>query len=193
MLTKQAKILTDDQIEKVLDYLSKGRNAARNRVMFLLSIHGLRSKEVSALELSMITDAEGIISDQIALEDKASKGHSGRIVFMNAALQEALAEYLSERKNCISKFVIVTERSERFSPNAVSVFFKRLNAKGGLQGVSSHSGRRTFITRAARKITLAHGSLKDVQMLAGHRHLSTTQRYIEQDVDAQRKVCAILY
>ena len=58
----------------------------------------------------------------------------------------------------------------------------------GLQGCSSHSGRRTFITNAARKISTVGGSLRDVQVLAGHKALSTTQRYIEADAGAQRKV-----
>jgi integrase len=58
----------------------------------------------------------------------------------------------------------------------------------GFQGCSSHSGRRTFITNSARKISTVGGSVRDVQMLAGHAALSTTPRYIEADVEAQRKV-----
>lgn len=193
MLTKQAKILTDEQIKRVLGSLAAGRNAARNRVMFLLSLNGLRAKEVASLELSMITDAEGALTEEIALQDKASKGHSGRVVFMSPALRDAIAEYLSERPLNQSKFLIVTERRERFSANGVAGFFKRLYHRFGFNGASSHSGRRTFITRAARKISLAGGSLKDVQALAGHRHLSTTQRYIEQDVAAQRRVVSMVY
>jgi integrase/recombinase XerD len=50
-----------------------------------------------------------------------------------------------------------------------------------------------MITRAAKKIFQAGGSLKDVQALAGHRHLSTTQRYIEQDIEAQKLVVGMLY
>jgi integrase len=62
----------------------------------------------------------------------------------------------------------------------------------GMQGCSSHSGRRTFITRAARKISEAGGSLRDIQQLAGHASLQTTARYIEGDAEAKRKVVALI-
>jgi site-specific recombinase XerD len=50
------------------------------------------------------------------------------------------------------------------------------------------TSRRTFIANAARTISMVGGSLRDVQMLAGHCALSTTQRYIEADVEAQKRV-----
>jgi integrase/recombinase XerD len=62
----------------------------------------------------------------------------------------------------------------------------------GLEGCSSHSGRRTFITRAARLVHKAGGSLRDVQLLAGHRSIQTTQRYIDGDSDAQRKLVSMI-
>ena len=61
-----------------------------------------------------------------------------------------------------------------------------------LLGCSSHSGRRTFITNAARKISTVGGSLRDVQMLAGHSSLAVTQRYIEGDSEARRKIVDIV-
>ena len=58
----------------------------------------------------------------------------------------------------------------------------------GFNGASSHSGRRTFITNAAKRISTVGGSLRDVQLLAGHSALGTTQRYIEADGMAQKRV-----
>ena len=193
MLGRQAKILSDMQIKAVLGALDGSRNGLRNKVMFLLSLNGLRAKEVAALELSMITDAEGNLADSIALQDKATKGHSGRVVFMSPALKEQLTEYLEQRRNISSKFVIITERSERFSAHAVVVFFARLYRKLGFVGLSSHSGRRSFATRAARKISQAGGSLRDVQALLGHRWIATTEKYLDQEIDAQRKVTEMIY
>lgn len=76
-LGKQAKTLTDAQQKVVLKHLSDGRHAKRNTVMFLLSVDAaLRAKEIASLEWSMLTDASGTLSDEIRLQDRASKGRS---------------------------------------------------------------------------------------------------------------------
>ncbi len=61
-----------------------------------------------------------------------------------------------------------------------------------LKGCSSHSGRRTFITRAARLLAKTGGSLRDVQELAGHSSLTTTECYIQGDRTLQRKLVNLL-
>ncbi len=78
------------------------------------------------------------------------------------------------------------------SAASVAVWFHRLYSDLGLSGCSSHSGRRTFITRAAHRIVEAGGSLRDVQQLAGHANLGTTQRYIEGSTEAKRRVVALI-
>ena len=88
--------------------------------------------------------------------------------------------------------VIHSERDRGLSAGAVAVWFHCLYTGLGMIGCSSHSGRRSFVTRAARRISEVGGSLRDVQMLAGHASLSTTARYIEHDSDAQRKVVALI-
>src|SRR5665647_2713050 len=92
-LGKQAKILSKGQIEATLGYLAKTRYPVRNRVIFLLSIKaGLRAKEIASLTWEMITDASGEIGRAIHLQDKASKGRSGRIIPMNGDLRSAVQD-----------------------------------------------------------------------------------------------------
>jgi integrase/recombinase XerD len=75
---------------------------------------------------------------------------------------------------------------------SIVIWFSRAYRAVGLDGCSSHSGRRTFITRAARLVHKAGGSLRDVQLLAGHRSIQTTQGYIDGDSDAQRRLVSLI-
>src|SRR4029450_4750412 len=85
-----------------------------------------------------------------------------------------------------------SSRSGGLSPATVRLWFHRLSTSLKMDGCSSHSGRRTFITRAARKVSQVGGSLRDVQELAGHTSLAMTQRYIEGDTEAKRKLVALI-
>ena len=141
----------------------------------------------------MIMTPEGEVGDAIHLTNTASKGRSGRVIPLNKQLRENLKKMLREarqyrRFHPALSYVVTTERSAHTSPQAVVNMFKRWYGDIGLLGCSSHSGRRTFITNAARKISTVGGSLRDVQMLAGHSSLAVTQLYIEGDSEARRKI-----
>jgi integrase/recombinase XerC len=195
-LGKQAKIVTDKQVRAVFAELDSRRYPLRDRVMFLLSLKaGMRAKEIASVTWAMVTDAEGEIADVIALENRASKGKGGgRHIPMHPNVKAALAALQKERgeKTRPDWPVIYSERDRGLSPGTVVVWFHRLYTSLGMIGCSSHSGRRTFITRAARKIGEVGGSLRDIQQLAGHANLGTTARYIEHDAEAQRKIVALI-
>ena len=194
-LGKQAKTLTKPQIDAVLGYLAKTRYPIRDRVIFLLSVKaGLRAKEIASLTWTMLTDAEGTLSQNISLTDFASKGRGGRIIPINKELQRALVALKAEADKAArpSTFVITSERAMKTSSFAIVNKFAAWYLALGFTGASSHSGRRTAITQWARKISTVGGSLRDVQLLAGHSALSTTQRYIESDGLAQRRVVELV-
>lgn len=175
------------------DHLQKTRNGVRNRVVLLLSVKaGLRAKEIASVEWSMLTGPDGKVGDAIHLTDVASKGTSGRVIPLNKALRQSLMtlwEQESKETGFSPKWrVLRSERSEQVLPQTVVNMFQRWYRNLGYEGCSSHSGRRTFITNTSRKISLVGGSLRDIQMLAGHKNLQTTQRYIDHDTECQRKV-----
>ena len=196
MQGKQAKILSPVQERIILRYLETTRYPSRDRVMFLLSIKaGLRAKEIAALTWAMVTDAEGRICDMIHLQNRATKGKkSGRSIPMHADVHAALVALQAWRGEEAAHIlpVVSSERGRGLSAASVQLWFHRLYRTLELVGCSSHSGRRTFITRAARKVSEAGGSLRDVQQLAGHASLAMTQRYIEGDTDAKRKLIALI-
>ena len=191
-LGKQAKTLSRGQIDAMLAYLSTTRYPERNRLIFMLSAKaGLRAKEIAKLTWRMTNDSQGDIARVIALQDSASKGRSGRFIPLSDEVREALIEYRSSVPHAGPR-VICTERSLETSAQAIVNMFQRWYRHLGFVGCSSHSGRRTFITNAARKISTVGGSLRDVQQLAGHSNLRTTQRYIDENPDAQIRVVGLI-
>lgn len=189
-LGRQAKILNQKQVDAVLHHIGNGRNGLRNQVILLLSVRaGLRAKEIAALRWSMVLDAAGMVSDEIHLTNVASKGNSGRVIPLNRQLRAALnALYKAQPVRTGANAVVTSERSGATSAQVIVNMFQRWYRDLGLIGCSSHSGRRTFITNAARKIGSVGGSIRDIQSLAGHSSLQTTQRYIEGDGAARKRI-----
>lgn len=197
-LGKQAKTLTKGQVDSLTAFLLTRRHGLRDQTIFLLSVRaGLRAKEIAGLRWSMVLTPDGEVGDAIHLTDTASKGRSGRIIHLNKQLRANLIEMLAAKRrghkaHSEGSHIITTERSAHTSAQAVVNMFKRWYENVGLIGCSSHSGRRTFITNAARKISIVGGSLRDVQMLAGHSSLAVTQRYIDGDSEARKKIVDLI-
>jgi len=198
-LGKTAKTLSDTQVRTLLRYVETETHfPERNRVVVLLSFKaGLRSKEIAMLTWGMVTDAEGHLADAISLQNSASKGkRGGRVIPLHRDLRDALvtlyAHEQGKERTSPEGFVVTlkkgsTDASSR--ANSIQFLFNKDWFKAlGFAGASSHSGRRSFITKAARKVSEVGGSLRDVQALAGHSSIAITQRYVDTDPEAQRKL-----
>jgi integrase len=148
----------------------------------------------------MVLDARGRIGDTLDIRDAIAKKRSGRRVPIHAGLKAALtALHRSQltganikRGSSADGPVVQSARGGAMAPNSIVNWFIAMFRALEVDGCSSHSGRRTFITCAARQVHRAGGSLRDVQILAGHRSIETTQRYIDGDTDAQRRLVSLL-
>jgi integrase len=191
MSGRQAKILSTYDLQNLLTWARATRNPTRNEVIVLLSAKaGLRAGEISKLTWDMVLEANGEVSTVVELRDCAAKKGGGRTIPLHPELRELLARLL--RTGNGQGAVVRSERGGAMTPLSIVVWFNRAFKSTGLKGCSSHSGRRTFITRAARLVPQAGGSLRDVQLLAGHRSIQTTQRYIDGDTEAQRKLVSLI-
>ena len=193
MAGKQAKTLTRQQVRAALHRARRSRYPKRDRVMILLSVKaGLRAGEIAKLRWSMVLDADGRLGHRIELHDSAAKKRSGRTIPLHPELRRALL--LLRRQTGDKGAVIHSERagSRGLRPSSVVNWFRRLYTELGLSGCSSHSGRRTFITNAARLVFKAGGSLRDVQQLAGHQSIEQTQAYIDGSARAKRRLIELL-
>jgi integrase/recombinase XerD len=192
MVGKRAKILSSDHVEDLLVFARQTRYPIRNQVLVLLSVKaGLRAGEIANLTWPMLLDPTGEIGTSLELQDRVAKKGSGRVIPVHPDLHAALVK-LARLTLVLNGPVIRSERGGPMNPVSIVSWFGKAFRAIGLEGCSSHSGRRTFITRAARLVHRAGGSLRDVQLLAGHQSLLTTQRYIDGDTDVQRKLVSLI-
>jgi len=201
---KRAKVLDDSQFAALLYRVGKeSQHPERDTVMVLLSYKaGLRAAEIAGLNWKDVTDAEGKVrSDALFVPGSIAKNGRERSVPMNPHLYTSLLTLRAVRPHDEAVIYGVgrgfgrghlgPRPGTRMTSVAVRVWFAKAYAETGFEGCSSHSGRRTFITRLARKAGQHECSIKDVQMLAGHASLTTTEKYIDISPNVGRLVAAI--
>ena len=188
---RQAKLITAPTLRRMLRHVRHTRTVARDRAIILLSVKaGLRAAEIAKLEWSMVLDARGQVADTLLVTDAIAKCGAGRRVPMHPQLRRALT--ILQHDSPPRGPVIRSARGGAMRPNSIVNWFVTLFHELSVEGCSSHSGRRTFITAAARNAYRAGCSLRDVQLLAGHSSIETTQGYIDGDTKGQRKLVSLL-
>ena len=174
---KQAKVINDAEMKRLLAVVEAAQHGQRNRCALMLSyLAGMRVGEIAALTIGDVFDGDGDIRDQIQLKAAYTKGNHARTVFVGKKLMKELTLYkcaLGEIPAADKPF-LMTQKRTAFSANTLCQLFGDLYRRAGIDGASSHSGRRSFITKMAHSGV----SAKVIMTLAGHKHLSTTQRYI---------------
>ncbi|MCJ2015152.1 tyrosine-type recombinase/integrase [Methylobacterium sp. J-076] len=188
---KQACVPTEAEFKRLVAVVGQGRHGARNRAVLMISyLAGLRVGEIASLQWIDLLDGEGRVREQLRLSAAATKGGHARVVFMNARLRREIEQFRASLSVApdLRLPVLVTQKRTAFSANTLCQLMRGWYDQAGLDGGSSHSGRRWFITR------LAHAGIspKAIMMLAGHRHLSTTQRYIDVNDEMMRAAVEIL-
>lgn len=184
----QARVLTERELRKVLTYCQSLPHATRNRTMLLCThMAGMRVGEVAALRVCDVLAADGTIKEEIALAASQTKGDKARTVLVSKKLQDELNSYLQERfglENLLAVTQTDTTRSlfptqknpkRGFTANTLCQLFHKIYKDCQMSGATSHSGRRTFITKLADKGV----GVRVLMALAGHKSIATTQRYIE--------------
>ena len=189
-MSKQAKTLTNVDVKRILDFIALKKHAARNRAMFLVTLYaGLRVGEVASLRYMDVLGVDDEVRDEIRLDASVTKGNIARTVFVNAKLRKELQYYISVTpyQNLADK-LFYTQKNEGFTANTLTQFFYYLYRSANINGATSHSGRRTFITTLANKGV----SVRLLASLVGHKNISTTQFYIDVNDDMKRSAVELV-
>ena len=183
----QARTLKEKELKQLLQFIAFRKHALRNRCMLLITHWaGMRVGEVSALRYSDVLGADGSILAEIRLAADQTKGDKARVVYVAEKLRKELLNYVrTYLQSDPTRPLCYTQKRDHFTANTLAQHFFWLYKAAGLNGASSHTGRRTFITTLANKGV----SVRLLQALAGHRSITTTQVYI--DVNDAMKRAAV--
>lgn len=174
----QARVLKARELRRVLDHVATRPHAVRNRVILLLTHWaGMRIGEVAALRLNDVVGSDGTVRTEIRLDAARTKGKHARTVYFSERLQKELAAHVRQMPKVVSHDapLFATQKRTAFSANslcqAVNIFY----ARAGMEGATSHSGRRSLITTLAQKGV----GVRVLAAIAGHRDIRVTQAYID--------------
>ena len=176
----QAKVLTEQELRELF---AVGLLTPRDRLLFGICLYtGCRIGEACSLRWHDIV--EGTITFRI----ENTKTRASRSVAMSSRLQDLLAEYQreQEQERFGSLFVFRGKRvGSHLCPSMAHKILKGATDRIGVQGVSTHSFRRTALTMMCRKGV----NLRVIQKISGHKSLNVLAHYLE--VSEQEKAAAL--
>ena len=196
----QAKTLNEKELNLLLLYIKTRKYAVRDRAMVLMTYWGgMRIGEVAATKIGDVLNADGTIKEEMRLTAEQTKGKHARTVVLAEKLRKEIQTYLKTRftdkeliavtySDYMNKPLFATQKREGFNANTACYHFHMLYKGCGLNGCSSHSGRRSYITTLSARAV----PLKVLMELVGHRQAQTTMRYIDVTTDMKKAAVALL-
>ena len=186
----QAKTLTEQELDQVLAYIATRSYALRNRAMLLTGMwSGMRVGEIASLTVGCVMNVNGKVKPEVRLSAEQTKGRYPRTVFLPQKLRDELQAYLDLRDSKKSTDpLFVTAGRKAFSANVLTQHFYWLFKRAGIDGASSHSMRRSFLTTLAAKGI----GVRVLASLAGHRTLQVTLRYIDASDEMKRNAVELI-
>ena len=191
----QAKVLSEKEIKKVVKLIESKRHSSRNRCMFLAPhMSGARIGEIASLRICDVLASDGTIKTEVYLSSEQTKGSKGRTLYLSEKLRNEIELFLKTRFKLRDLLAVTLTDTTRalftnqknpnrgFSASTACQMFHYWYKEAKIEGASSHSGRRSFITNLANKGV----HVRILQELAGHSSISVTQKYIDVNYDKLR-------
>lgn len=136
-------------------------------IVELLLQTGIRIGELAALELDDVKETTIYI--------KPMEGHAGREIPLNKAARGALQRYIAIRPKTNEKALFVTKTGRPLLIRNIRTAIDRYFRLAGIKEAKVNDLRHTFIAHHL----MAGTSLVLVSKLAGHKRLSTTEKYLD--------------
>ena len=171
------EIPSDAEVQKILEVAAEGHR----RSFGLMAYAGLRPNEVRALrrrdlKLRRREDGEPI-GGFITIREGWSYGqtHTPKTGQREIPIAPALARLLGPlEEGPRDGYLALNDHGKRWGQYGLDQAFERVRKRAGLEGWSVYCLRHYAITFWLRRGIPVHV----VQRMAGHKHLSTTQRYV---------------
>ena len=181
--TGKSRVLTSSEFKRVVKMQQTNKYAIRNICCLYISYFlGLRAKEIASLCIGSFVDTSGNLKKEVLLKRKMTKNSVQRRCYLtNDKLKKVVTQYLDYRKNTntyhLDAPLILSQKRCAFTPDTMQKLFGRMYRAVGLDGASSHSGRRTFATKLIENGV----AITNVQKLLGHKNVQTTTLYIQEN------------
>ncbi len=166
---KEPQSISEKEIKKILSHIQKDQSRFRKRNYLMIKIlaeTGIRLSELTSMDTK---DAD---TKNLNLRIKR-KGGSEQEIPINKQLGRLIKNYAKNKKQ--SEPLFKSSFRRRITNRRVGLMFQKYVKKAGIEKkVSVHSTRHAFCTRMLDKGV----NLKIIQVLAGHKSISTTERYL---------------